>query len=235
MIEKIEVSSLSPKGLRSANGTFMMIFLIFLAGIFILLLNTLILALLDFNSFVSFIKSITRFFDNPISLYIVVFFSSCALGLCAYLLSYVFLALPLSLIRIIHQRHFNYNNRYDLRALQSFSVYLPHCRNEEDSRFIAFFILTAMGRSVSSDIRFLFSQLMFARSALFSTWLSFYAIFTGYGLLKTFGFVSLRIEVYFLELFSLIGWVLAVSVYYVGQSLFHRVLYLLWVTAHSDA
>lgn len=226
---------ISASSFKSANGTLIMLLFIFLSGIFLNICILSFVLLSDPHAFYEALMAIKDFFSNPFSLYIAIFFTSFSLGLASYLVSYLVIALPLSVLRITTESIAIFQPSYDIRKLTSFSRYKAHVKNEEDARFMAFFILTNRGRKNSSDIRFLFTQLLFARSALCSIVICTLFVPKMIELLQ--GDSQMFVPFYrFDDLFlPVVTWVAAVVLYGAGQRLVHRTIFLMWAASYDES
>lgn len=91
-----------------------------------------------------------------------------SIGLAAYLLSYISIALPAYLFQKLFFR-FREKDKKEMRKL--YGKLRPKALDKSLHKAKATFLIRLIhhGGPVSRDIRFLFTQVMFARTALFST------------------------------------------------------------------
>jgi hypothetical protein len=214
------ISAAATKGsvtaLNSARGSFLMLFIMFLAGVFLIFSSVVPIYFIDQSIISSQMQSVKNLFNHAFSIYMVFIVFASALGLASYLLSYILIGAPLRLIRWFTFKVLKFKVIYGYSALASFSGIGKYLRTEEDERYAAFLRLSEETSRHASDVRFLFVQLMFARSAFAS------AIFSTWFVPKAVGYETS-------PLVLVLSWVCAMAAYAVGHNLYNRTLFISWV------
>lgn len=204
MIDKFGVSYLA-----NGSGSILSIFVIFMAGVFLITSVSISIFIIDHESLAGYIDKFHQVAGDGFPSYAFFVAICLSLGLSSYLLSYIFIGVPgFFLQAFVYKTPFG--KRQWERMVEVVNVYLlDDGKNLHDIKSAMFFFAVEKSGKSLPDIRFLFTQVMFARSSLFSFLVTLFVILQ-----------LLRVKWYDLYLCIGASWVLSVCFYAAGGYIF---------------